>query len=1194
MYISKLELFGFKSFPQKTVLHFDNGITSIVGPNGCGKTNVVDAIRWVMGEQRSTLLRSGKMTDVIFSGSKARKQLNYAEVALTIHNNEGILSVAYTDVVVCRRLYRDGTSEYLLNGVPVRLKDINDLFIDTGMSTNAYSIIELNMVEEILNVDKTHRKLLFEEAAGINKYKSQRKSSFRKLDSTREDLARLEDIIYEIEKNIRSLKRQLKRYKKYEEYSEKLKDIEIQYAQMKHEKLEKLIRPLEKQLSENQIKREDTGKQLTIEESMLERYRKDMDKIETRSSKIAEDINKLKDKISKNDSQYLVWDEKLQNAKVNIDRLDEEKANSGSRIKSNEKIRDELSNQLNKNDPQIKLLEKEYDDKKKKYEEVEKDYQKINDHLTTIQNDKIEKNRKAAELLQKKNRLKDQKENFLQLSEEQNQQKNELEKQVSQNKKDKINYTEKKLKVDKEIKTNKKNLSSAEKKQTSINKNIDLQKEKINKLNSQLDKNKNEKEFLNGLIESYSGYSSGVKYAIKKLKHPKILGTISDMIKVGKKYSAAVEVGMGDIAGYLVTETKKAALEIIEGINTKKEGRITIVPIDTVQKFITKPVKYDSKDPNIIGYAKDFIKFDKKAKVLIDYFLNDLLIVKSLKKIPNKLLNENKFCFVTLEGDYINKKGIIKGGRGSKFQNLVGRKERIKSLEQSAAKIESKISSEDKNLKEDQQSLIATKELIEKKNAEIKKLNDIQNEIEKKIDKAEFSIEQYKKSFDKIEQKISTYSYKIQDIEKSLKELVKDNKKATSSISETETRFNEAKNKYDEISKIKEKYFQETQETRIKLITIEREKETTNYRFQNALDTIKELSNRIEIIDKELKSFHDIIKEGKSEQKKLKIDLERLNDKLNVVKNDEIKVNKEYQKKKKQIYDVENSITKKHKNQENVFQSLKDIEIKLNEMKSEKDQLIERIKDRYKIDILQKEYNISDLSEVEMQVKIEKLRNQIELIGPINMAIKTEYEEESTRLNFIQEQKDDLVEAEESILETIDKLDKEARQKYIKTFGQIKQNFSKTFDMFFPDGNCDLKLVGDQDPLEADIEIFSRPKGKELKSIRALSGGEKALTAISLLFAIYLVKPSPYCILDEVDAPLDDMNVERFTKALSHFTDKTQFIIVTHNKMTMKVANYLYGVTMQEEGISKIVSVKFNKENEMSPPPVAKRKKAKK
>ena len=408
--------------------------------------------------------------------------------------------------------------------------------------------------------------------------------------------------------------------------------------------------------------------------------------------------------------------------------------------------------------------------------------------------------------------------------------------------------------------------------------------------------------------------------------------------------------------------------------------------------------------------------------------------------------------------------------------------------------------------------------------------------------------------------------------------MIEENKKAELSIGETETQFNEAKNKYDEITGIKDKYFQKVQETRIKLITIEREKETTNYRFQNAIDTIEELSNRMKIIGKEFQLFQDIIQQGELEQKELKIDLERLNDKLNLVRNDENKINNEYQQKKKQIYKVENSIAEKHKNQENVFQSLRDLEIELNEMKTEKDQLIERIKDRYRIDILKKEYIVSDLSEVEMQIKIEKLKNQIELIGPINMAIKTEYEEESTRLKFIQEQKQDLLEAKESILETIDKLDKEARQKYIKTFAQIKQNFVKTYDMFFPDGDGDLKLVGDSDPLEADIEILSRPKGKEMKSIRALSGGEKALTAISLLFAIYLVKPSPYCILDEIDAPLDDMNVKRFTKALSHFTDKTQFVIVTHNKMTMKAANYLYGVTMQEEGVSKIVSVRFDKE----------------
>ncbi len=1199
MYISKLEIFGFKSFAQKTVLEFDKGITSIVGPNGCGKTNIVDAIRWVMGEQRTTLLRSGKMADIIFAGSKTRKQLNYAEVALTIHNNDGVLSVAYEDVVVCRRLYRDGTSEYLLNDTPVRLKDINDLFVDTGLSTNAYSVIELKMIEEILNVDKVHRKLLFEEAAGINKYKSQRKSSFRKLDSTREDLERLNDIVFEIEKNIRTLKRQLKRYEKYEEYSEELKKIEIQYAQIKYKKLDEQIVPLEKQLSENKLQKEDTGKQLTIEEQMLVEYRKSLEELENKSLEISIKVNEFKEKINNNNSQILVLDEKTQNANSNISRLEKERSDAFSRIIANEKIRDELSKQLTKNDPQIQLLKTQNDEKQKKYKEIEKEYKKADNYLEKIQKEKIDKNRKIAELNQKRNRLIDQKENYIQLIDEQAKQNDELEKEVSQSKKNKEKFTKEKLEIDDKIKDVQEKLISFENERKSINENIDLQKDEINKFKSHLDKDKNEMEFLTGLIESNSGYSSGVKYVIQTIKTPAVLGTVSNLIEVKEKYANAIEAGIGDVAGCLVVETKKVALEIVERVKKNKRGRLTIIPLDIISQFVSKavkgqsklsnlfsmkakvpkPEKYDKKDSNIIGYAKDFIKYDKKVKILVDYLLNDLLVVKSLEKIPTELLNEHKFCFVTLDGDYLNRVGFVKGGTGAKFQNLVGRTERINALKRSIKIIQDEIDIVNTKLEKEQQTRLLIAEEVDKTTIESKKLNNTRNEIENKLNKADFSIEQYNKSFGNVEEKISTYSYKIQDIEKILSELSVENENEEISVAEIEEKFTDATKKYDEISKIKDNYFQKAQEKKIQLITIEREKETTNFRFQNAIDTIRELSSRIEIISKEFISFKEIIQDGDDRQKELKINSEELEKELKIVKENESTVREKLIEKKKQLYKVENSIAEKHKNQENVYQNLRDIEIKLNEMKSEQKQAIEKIKDRYRIDILKKELIISSLSEAEMLIKIKKITNQIELIGPVNMAIKTEYEEETTRLKFIQEQKQDLVDAEKSIVETIDKLDKEARQKFTKTFAKIKQNYVKTYNMFFPNGSCDLKLVGDADPLEADIEIFSRPKGKEMKSIRALSGGEKALTAIALLFAIYLVKPSPYCILDEIDAPLDDLNVGRFTDALAHFTDRTQFIIVTHNKSTMKVAKSLYGVTMQEEGVSKIVSVQFNKNN---------------
>ncbi|MCK4530869.1 MAG: AAA family ATPase, partial [Candidatus Marinimicrobia bacterium] len=387
MYISKLEIVGFKSFATKTVLQFGQGVTAVIGPNGCGKSNVVDAIRWVMGEQKTHLLRSESMVDIIFSGSKNRKPVNYAEVSLTIHNRSGKLGVAYTDVQVGRRLYRDGSSEYLLNEVPVRLKDIQNLFIDTGMSNNAYSVIELKMVEEILNEDKAQRKLLFEEAAGINRYKSQRRSAKRKLDATQEDLARLEDIVYEVESNVRSLKRQLGRYEKYEGYAEELKKLEITLAQTNWYDYEDKIVPLEKQLSNNQVQNEETGKQLGIEEAMLGSYKNELTGIEKEMQSINDVLQEMNEKINAESSKRLVWQEKIANAQRNKERLRTEKENAKTRLQTNIELQETLSSQLGEDDPELIKMREELDTARTNFEEVQKIFQNATHKLDDMRQD---------------------------------------------------------------------------------------------------------------------------------------------------------------------------------------------------------------------------------------------------------------------------------------------------------------------------------------------------------------------------------------------------------------------------------------------------------------------------------------------------------------------------------------------------------------------------------------------------------------------------------------------------------------------------------------------------------------------------------------------------------------------------------------------------------------------------------------
>ena len=415
MYISKLEIVGFKSFATKTVLQFGQGVTAVIGPNGCGKSNVVDAIRWVMGEQKTHLLRSESMVDVIFSGSKNRKPLNYAEVNLTIHNRTGKLGVAYTDVQVGRRLYRDGSSEYLLNEVPVRLKDIQNLFVDTGMSNNAYSVIELKMVEEILNEDKAQRKLLFEEAAGINKYKSQRRSAKRKLDATQEDLARLEDIVYEVESNVRSLKRQLGRYERYEGYAEELKKLEITLAQSKWYDYEDKIAPLEKQLSNNQLKNEETGKQLGIEEAMLTSYKNELSEIEKEMQTVNEVLQELNEKINAESSKRLVWQEKIANAQRNKERLLTEKENAKIRLQTNKELQEDLSSQLGEDDPELVQMRDVLDKKRSEYEEVQDIFQKAVQKLDDLRQDVREQQNRLSDSQQQILRFRDQRKQLTRL-----------------------------------------------------------------------------------------------------------------------------------------------------------------------------------------------------------------------------------------------------------------------------------------------------------------------------------------------------------------------------------------------------------------------------------------------------------------------------------------------------------------------------------------------------------------------------------------------------------------------------------------------------------------------------------------------------------------------------------------------------------------------------------------------------------
>lgn len=1176
MYISKLEILGFKSFATPTVLQFGKGITSVIGPNGCGKSNVVDAIRWVLGEQKIHLLRSEHMTDVIFAGSKNRKPLNYAEVSLTIHNDDGILGVAYTEVLVTRRLYRDGNSEYLLNNVPVRLKDIQDLFVDTGMSTDAYSVIELRMVEEILNEDKTKRKHLFEEAAGINKYKAQRKSAKRKLDATKEDLDRLEDIIYEIDNKVKGLRRQLKRYEKYEEYTDELRALETTQAQSCWYEYEDKIAPLEKQLTNDQLNQKETGKQLGIEESMLQTYKQDADRIELKLNEVNQELQQKNEGVNKLNASLLVLQEKTANAMSNSHRMEEEIELARARITANKEIRDRLHDDVGEDNPEIVTLRARLDEMKKSMETARQECD-----LAEEEFEKVRQTLRGAQLItgetqQRILRLRDNKKQYSKFQEE----------EISR-RKNSVAHTGKQkeqvegLQAQRDILDREFTLMEAE--QGDLEKKVDFSRQKIQEeqqelghLRTALERNQNECSFYKELVESLEGFNPGIKYVLRHMKHPGNLGVLADLLTVDATYQTAIEIALGNAAKFLVTKTKSDALDIVDELKEKRKGRITAAPLDVIRQRVRPVPQFPYFGNYVIGPAMDYVSASDEVSVLIDYFLGNVILVTSLRELPREAVRDGRFRYVTPDGDFMEQRGMIKGGRHAKaYRQILGRQDKIQELTAASDVLIKDIDTAKGHIDHLRKDEARGKQLLQELSVKSRQQQANRLELEKQVSALSYAVTHQDDVLQEMDEKIRNYAVQIVDLDAQLQES-EDNLVAYHAQEEQAAAdLEHNKKNYERLVLLRDQSNNSYQDMRIQVISLEKEKDNVKYQYKNAVETIREMTDQVAKLQQEKIDLQETVNSNSSEIKTLELKLEQLKDQREDVRGKRDKVYEDQKMKRDQIHQVEDSISQRYQSREDVFQTLRELEVKLNDYKMRQTQLKQSIFDRFHIDILKKPYEPMDMDRREMDDKIQKLTHRLELIGPINMAVKEEYNEQSTRLTFLKEQLADLHDAENSLEETILKLDTEARKKFSAVFERIRENYQTTYKLFFPQGACDLRLEGSADPLDASVEIFSRPKGREMKSLRALSAGEKALTAIALLFAIYLVKPSPYCILDEVDAPLDDSNIKRFASAVKHFADRTQFIIVTHNKLTMNACDYLYGVTMQEEGVSKIVSVRF-------------------
>jgi chromosome segregation protein len=1189
LFLSKLEIFGFKSFANRTNIAFNRGITGIVGPNGCGKTNIVDAIRWVLGEQKTTTLRSDKMENVIFNGTRERKPMGMSEASLTLVNDRGILPTEYSEVTITRRIFRSGESEYLLNKNICRLKDITNLFMDTGMGTNAYSVIELKMVETILSSKAEERRRLFEEAAGVNKYKLRRRLSLKKLEDVKSDLTRVNDIVSEVEKTVRSLERQAKRADQYNQIQSVLRDKEIDLAEHEFALYTHKNDVLKSEVSNLILNKELIDTEIRKIENELIIYRERINTVEKELNAKRSELSANTEQVHLNQKNISVSEERLNSLQINHARLTNEIEEYKERIV-------QTSNN-------ISLLKEEL--QSLMYNELQRTGA-ISENENSISEKRNLLDSKRADL----RNLIDRRYNVIREISDKDNLKLTIQKEIDSHSSNieklnsKIqNITTRIAKTVGFIEELNNEKSDAEKKLSDAGLQIALrEKEKLELellLNSLKEKEVEEKavltglrekiEFIQTLISNLEGISKGSKILLESKDWSQSEKNIFAYVgNTQDKYKFALEAGLKTVLNNLLIESVDELQSAINYLKKNDLGKASFYllknNLNTKRTLFEKLASYRlkkragkiEKEPNFVGWAINFVETENKW---IKYFSQVLSRVAITSGLSEAIILHNKygdFDFVTMDGDVIRNNGIIEAGSMPKQnETLFGRKQLLENLKAEYPKHESQLEklksqigdAELKHSKIDLKNLSDSQKLI---------ANDIAN-IEKQISQLEFEHKKANEEIDNSQKEIQEFVEKsnglhnqLESINELLGELNTNKSSLDQKISSDEEMLNQFEKDFDQLIDMQNSA----------RLDLERIKGQIN----NFNDSINRSVNDIELIQAGIAKRREELENNSLETSSIissiestKAVLNNINTIREVLFKEETEIDNNLKQIKGEAAGFENQLNELRNNRQEVSDQIHSLEIKENEINFRLQNIQHHIQENYSIEISLKQFDdLESFNYDEITKEVHSYKEKIKNIGPVNLLAYSEYEEEKSRLDFLHKQRDDLIHSEKDLIKTINEINDTAKKLFLDTLEQIRQNFIKIFQTLFNSGDeADLLLEENVDPLEAKIEIVAKPKGKRPTSIELLSGGEKTLTATALLFAIYLVKPSPFCILDEVDAPLDDANIDRFTRLLKEFRDKTQFIIVTHNKRTMESAEIMYGVTMQEEGISKLVGVQF-------------------
>ena len=1185
MYFKQVDMTGFKSFADKTTVKLEPGITAVVGPNGCGKSNIMDALRWTLGEQSAKALRGTHMQDVIFNGSEHRPPTGMAEVTLTFDNADNKLPVDFAEVTVTRRVYRSGESEYLMNGAACRLRDIHELFMDTGIGTNAYSLIGQGKIGMVLSSKPDDRRYLFEEAAGIIKYKSRKRVAMRKLDSAEQNLLRLQDVITEVQRQMRSLKRQVNAAIRHRELSETLRELEIRNAWLHYNALSMEITDLKDRFEAAREQYETGSTELGKHDARLEALNLKRIELERVLMARRDGEHQIDTEMEKIESQIALIKRDIGFSQEQAARAQEEAEEFTKRAES-------LKSDSGETDEKSIALAKEHGDTQKLLDEKQETHKAQQESVTQMDAQVEQLRKDAMDTLNTRNKTQTELETItVSVSNIDDQLKGIYDRQDSQNSR----HEELAAQVQQaqaEHGEAQKNLTETVEKRQAAQTERQEMRDKMDALNKEWQELREQKSSqearlhsLTELRDSYEGFATGVR-AVMMAKQKNvaeaqgIIGPVGDLISTEKEFERGIEAALGGNINNVVVETADDAKASINFLKQHRAGRVTFLPLDTIRARAQDDSDALRGLPGVIGKAINYVQCEAHVLPALEYLLYNTVMVETIDDAIRIARSERRFPrLVTLDGEVVSSAGAVTGGRTQhESRGLLGRSAEIEELETKVAEAAKRINTmgaEGQQIADTIQQIVANLKEYEKLEDEhrqtvstvgvhlAKATTELENltqsgqqlgqqrdslvqqreTLEARRGEAQAKVESMDTDDEALQEKIATAQEEASKARQTLSALGDE-------LADLRVRMAELSQSMEEANRTKHREQQEREQALLEVKRREEQIATLKGREKEHEERIADHIERAKALSETKEEAHGKVLESQQEQQKVIEESEHLNKSVKSLR-------ESVQQHQKEVHSLELSLTQKEDRVE-FFQ--------------------DRILTEYNLGLAslsEKEVGTDEYDEEEREKLIQENRKAIQRLGTVNLMAIEEYESLEKRDEFLRAQDEDLQRARQSLLEVVEKIDSTILEMFMDTFTSVAENFKNNFRRLFNGGHARIYLLNEEDPLESGIEIEARPPGKKPQVISLLSGGEQAMTAIALLFSIFHAKPSPFCVLDEVDAPLDDANIGRFLSIVDDFVDRSQFIIITHSKQTMAHANAIFGVTQQERGVSQMVSVKF-------------------